>query len=215
MKARTKAKRIASRRTHPAVNRKALPRTPSGALSRSAERKKTEDQMTEGEKKAEAREAMSVALGARQRVHGLRKAAAESVEAGSALGRLFLAGMIPRRLYAAGSRYAEDVWAYHMATGIAHPSARAIDYSRVKGRGMDRSAETVKTITNRYMLGLGAIQQIDKAGRPVETTVRNVVLLDIEARDWPPHMIKLLKYGLTALADRYGIVDGNERERAA
>jgi hypothetical protein len=207
MKARTKAQREARRRAQATTRKEDLPRTPSGALSRSAARYRAEAQMTE-------KEAKVVVLAARQRVHGLPEATAGLAEAGSSLGRLHLAGTINKRLCKAGNRYAEDVWAYHMVTGIPHPSPRAIDYARVKGRGMDRSAETVKGITNRYMLGLGAIQQIDKAGRPVETTVRNVVLLDMEARNWPPHMIKLLKHGLTELAGVYGIPFDDEEDAA-
>ena len=214
MQAKHKAQRDARRKAQAHNRKEGLPRTPSGALSRSAVRIKTEEDMTAAQKKDAAKEAVSVGVSARCRVHGLRKSTAGLAEAGSSLGRLMLAGAITKRLYAAGNRYAEDVWAYHMATGISHPSPRAIDYSRVKGRGMDRSAATVKAIADRYMLGLGAIQQIDKAGRPVETTVRNVVIMDMAAEGWPPHMIKLLKYGLTALADRYGIT-GEEREKAA
>lgn len=178
--------------------RKELPRTPSGALSRSAERYTQEARMTE-------QEARVVALDARQRVHGLNAEAAGLAEAGSSLGRLYLARAITKRLYEAGNRFAEDVWSYHMATGITHPSPKAVDYGRVKGRAMDRSQDAVRSITTRYMGLLGAIQQADRSGKPIETTVRNVVVLDLPADNWPDHMIAMLRVGLEAIAGWYGI----------
>lgn len=157
-----------------------------------------------------ANEARGVVIAARQRVHGLTESSAGLAEAGSSLGRLMLAGSIKKRLYEAGNRFAEDVWAYHALTGIPHPSPRAIDYGRVRGLGRDSSPEAVKRATNRYMNVLGVIQQNDRAGRPVETTLRNVVLLDVETGNWPPHMIKMLVGVLTALASWYGIPEYEE-----
>ena len=151
------------------------------------------------------KEARVVGLGARQRVHGRPESTAGLAEAGSSLGWLYLAGAITRQLYESGNRFAEDVWAYHALTGIPHPSPRAIDYGRVRGLGRDSSPEAVKRATNRYMNVLGLIQQNDRAGRPVETTLRNVVLLDMDAGNWPPHMIKMLRRVLEVLAGWYGI----------
>lgn len=156
------------------------------------------------------KEAKVVVMQARQRVHGIGESSAGLAEAGSALGRLYLAGAITKRLYESGNRFAEDVWAYHALTGIPHPSPRAIDYGRVRGLGRDSSPEAVKRATNRYMNVLGVIQQSDKAGRPVETTLRNVVLLDMDASNWPPHMVKMLARVLTALAEWYGIPESEE-----
>lgn len=208
MKARTKAAKIRARRkTQAAANRKDLPRTPSGALSRSTDRYRKEAAMTE-------KEARGVVIEARKRVHCLPEATAGLAEAGSALGRLYLAGAIKKRLYESGNRFAEDVWSYHALTGIPHPSPRAVDYGRVRGLGRDSSPDAVKRATNRYMNVLGVIQQCDRAGRPVETTLRNVVLLDMDAANWPPHMIKMLRRVLEALADWYGMPESESGQGA-
>jgi hypothetical protein len=228
MKARTKAAKLRARKSA-AANRKDLPRTPSGALSRSGERRRQEAAMT-------TEEARSVVVQARQRVHGLPPSSAGLAEAGSSLGRLYLAGAIKKRLYESGNRFAEDVWRYHSLTGIPHPNpkgswnfvarAEPVDEKdrdksiapglRVTyGENSPEFMQAVKSATNRYMNVLGVIQQCDRAGRPVETTLRNVVLLDMDAGNWPPHMIRMLVRVLTALAEWYGIPEGELKEGEA
>lgn len=230
MKARTKAAKIRARRkTQAAANRKDLPRTPSGALSRSTDRYRKEAAMTE-------KEARGVVIEARKRVHCLPEATAGLAEAGSALGRLYLAGAIKKRLYESGNRFAEDVWRYHSLTGIPHPNPKGSWSFVAKAEPLDEKdrdksigpglrsiysedsiefREAVKSATNRYMNALGVIQQCDRAGRPVETTLRNVVLLDMDASNWPPHMIKMLRKVLTALAEWYGIPEEEPKVGAA
>lgn len=178
-----------------------------------------------------ANEARGVVIAARQRVHGLTESSAGLAEAGSSLGRLMLAGAVKKRLYEAGNRFAEDVWRYHSLTGIPHPNPKGCwsfvgrsepiaDKDRDKsiapglratyGENSEQFREAVRSATNRYMNVLGVIQQNDRAGRPVETTLRNVVLLDVETGNWPPHMIKMLVGVLTALASWYGIPEYEE-----
>ncbi|MCX5581475.1 hypothetical protein [Kaistia terrae] len=177
------------------------------------------------------KEAKVVVLDARRRVHGLSESTAGLAEAGSSLGRLMLAGAITNRLYAAGNRFAEDVWRYHSLTGIPHPNPKSCWNFVAKAEPVDEKdrdksitpgiratytenspefMQAVKTATNRYMNAIGVVQQNDRTGRPVETTLRNVVILDMDAANWPPHMIKMLRRVLKALADWYGIPEGSE-----
>ncbi len=179
------------------------------------------------------KEAKVVVLEARQRVHGLGESSAGLAEAGSSLGRLYLAGAIKKRLYESGNRFAEDVWRYHSLTGIPHPNPKGswsfvgrseplAEKDRDKsiapglratyGEDSQQFREAVQSATNRYMNVLGVIQQCDRAGRPVETTLRNVVLLDMDASNWPPHMVKMLARVLTALAEWYGIPVDDPKE---
>ncbi|MBN9434009.1 MAG: hypothetical protein J0I45_16380 [Bosea sp.] len=193
----TKAQKLARRRARSA-QRKDLPRTPSGQLSRSAERYEIETTNRE-------KDARIVVMQARVRTGRAVESTAGLAEAGSSIGRLVIAGQINSRLYEAAKRFDEDVWRYHRLTGIPHPSPKAMDIGRVRGRGHDSDVVSERAAASKYMKAIGVLGQVDVSGRPVRTAVNNCVVMDYPADNWPPHMVAYLVRGLRALADYYQI----------
>lgn len=199
---RTKHQRKAARRAQ-AVNRKPdLPRAPSGALSRSAARYEREIELT----KAEQVENMAVAMQARVRTGKAPQAStAGRVEAGSSIGRLLMSGKIGRRLYEAGTRFGEDVYRWHRMIGLPHPSPRAINYGRVGGEAPEASRQAVREAETKYMAIYRAIAMTGGNHAQVRITLWNCVVEDFDAANWNDYTIGLLRRGLTALADLYGL----------
>jgi len=216
---RTKHERKVARRTQAANRKPDLPRAPSGALSRSAFRYEREAELT----KAEQTENMAVVVQARVRTGKASiAAAAASVEAGSSIGRLLMAGKIGRRLYEAGTRFGEDVYRWHRLIGLPHPSPRAINYARVGGEAACASRDEVREAETRYMAIYRAIAMTGSNHAQVRVTLWNCVVEDFDAANWNEYTVGLLRRGLVALADLYGLpADGafdsldNLRRRSA
>lgn len=144
-------------------------------------------------------DAMSVAIVARGKIHGLNE---NNALAGYTLGRIFLDGKISQHHLEAGNEYAEDMARYYRLTGIPFPSARAQSVGGVRGSDGEVSqsrADAARRASNRMMELEGVLLRCDD-GPQVKTTVRNVCLLDIETlRLMPEQQLLWLRRGLEAL----------------
>lgn len=215
MKARTKAERLRSKRGRPRIE--GVDRTPDGRISRSSEN-------TE-------RYATATVIDMRRRLYGATGANAKRAEWGYVLGRIYLDGNLgpvadrdeedfekrkkgdaELRLLA-GNSYAEDMSRYFGLVGIPFPSARAQSLFAVRGHPAEYSAsldDAVSRATNKAMRLEGALLSC-RDGKRVMSTIKNVVLLDLdEARGWPGHMMDYLRRGLDALVAEYGLTYGGK-----
>lgn len=155
-------------------------------------------------------DAISVAMTARGRIHGLNE---NNALAGYTLGRIFLDGKISQHQREAGDEYAEEIVRYYRLTGIAFPSARAQSVGGIRGSDGDVSesrSEAARRAANRFMHLEGLLLRCDE-GPQVKTTVYNVCVMDYEAlRLMPERQMLWLKRGLDALH-----VDKHLRKSAA
>lgn len=177
---RLKSKRI-SRAGRP--RKEGVERYPSGDVKRSETQK----------------EVMSVAIEARGRVHGHET---NDPRIGYVLGRIRLDGKISDEQLEAGNEFSLAIARYHMATGIAFPSARAQDIFRVQGKEgevTEEMASRARNAANRMMELRGVLLQcID--GPQVMSTVWNVCIMDYDhLRGMSDQQILWLKRGLIAL----------------
>jgi hypothetical protein len=191
-----------------------MPRTASGAISRSHQGRQARDDYARDLTEAEKADTMSVAVEMRQRVHGANTATARRPEWGYVLGRIYLDGKLGnldglgKVRHDAGTRYADTLARYHGLTGIPFPSARAQNLFSVHGYDGDISecrASAARRASNRRMELEGILLRLPQ-GRHVASTVYNVCFMDLDtARDWPPHMMALLRSGLDALILNEGL----------
>lgn len=215
MKARTKAARVKSRRGRPRIQD--LDRTDTGRIRRT---------VTQVQQRATA-----AVIDMRQRLYGATGSNAMRLEWGYVLGRIYLDGNLgpiadreeadfkkrkkgPAELrLLAGNQYAEDMACYFGIVGIPFPSARAQSLFSVRGHPAEYSeaiADAAHRATTKAMRLESALLDC-RQGRQVASTVKNVVLLDIdEARGWPGHMMGFLRRGLDALVVEYGLTDGRQ-----
>lgn len=144
-------------------------------------------------------DAISVAMTARGRIHGLNQ---NNALAGYTLGRIFLDGNITEFEREAGDEYAEDMVRYHRLTGIPFPSARAQSLGSVRGSDGDEpqsKLDVARRASNRMMELEGILLKCED-GSQVKTTVRNVCLMDIETlRLMPERQMLWLRRRLQAL----------------
>jgi hypothetical protein len=202
MKARTKARRRAKAYRPVAPN---VERTPDGRIRRTIARREQSEQET-----------LSVVLDMRTRLHGAPAATAREREWGFVLGRMYLDGTLGNKTglgrvrMKAGERYAESMSRFYGLSGVPFPSARAQDLFRVHSYDGDVSEERAVAIAKaaRQAGEIAATLRRLPNGVHIETTVRNVCLIDIdEARKWPPHMLSMLLRGLDALILLWGLRD--------
>jgi hypothetical protein len=212
MKARTKARRRAKGAGRKPIPN--MPRTASGAISRSHQGRQARDDYARDLTEAEKADTMSVAVEMRQRVHGATTATARRPEWGYVLGRIYLDGKLGsldglgKVRLEAGTRYADTLARYHGLTGIPFPSARAQNLFSVHGYDGETSAERAKAArraSDRRMELEGVLLRLS-SGRAIASTVHSVCFLDIdESRGWPDHMMAFLRRGLDALILNEGL----------
>lgn len=145
------------------------------------------------------KEAISVALEARERIHGLKE---NNALAGYTLGRMYLDGSVSDEQRKAGDEYAEIIGRYHRLVGIPYPSARAQSLFSVKGHDgevTESHAKRARDATNRMMEMEGLLLQcVD--GPQVKRTVYNLCVMDYDhLRGMPPQQLLWLKRGLNAI----------------
>ena len=144
-------------------------------------------------------DAVSVAMTARGKIHGLNE---NNALAGYTLGRIYLDGNISEYQRVAGDEYAAEMVRYYMLTGIPFPSARAQSLGSVRGSDGDEpqsKLDAARRASNRMMELEGILLQCEE-GPQVRTTVKNVCLMDLEAmRLMPERQMLWLRRGLQAL----------------
>lgn len=156
------------------------------------------------------KDAMSVAMVARGRIHGLNE---NNALAGYTLGRIFLDGKIQQHQREAGDEYAEEMVRYYRLTGIPFPSARAQSIGGIRGSDGEVSqtrAEAARRASNRFMQLEGLLLRCEE-GPQVKMTVYNVCVMDYEVlRTMSERQMLWLRRGLDALH-----VDKHLRKSAA
>jgi hypothetical protein len=168
--------------------------------SRGRPRKEGERYPSGDRKRSETeKEACSVAIEARGRVHSLKT---EDPRAGYVLGRLHMDGKITDDQLAAGNAYAETMAHYYRCVGITPPSPRAQSLFSVKGHDGEVSqsvADRARRASNEMMRVEGILLQcID--GPQVKRTIYNVAIMDYDhLRSMPDQQMLWLRRGLTAL----------------
>lgn len=156
---------------------------------------------------------MNVAIERRARQLDIPEDDAADPRYGYFLGVLLLKGRITNTQHQAGILYGEDMSRFYGLTGVPFPSARAQDLFAVHGQsGEDESrierARKARATADKLQAILLGVGNIDN-GRRVESTVKNVCLLDLEeARNWPAHMLGYLKQGLNVLARKHYGLEG-------
>ena len=151
------------------------------------------------------RQVKDTVISARQRVHGINETVCDGQDAGSVLGRLYLAGMIKLHHKRAGLRFEEDAIRYCALTGIPFPNPRAIDLGKVRGIGRDANPSDARAAKDKFMRLEKCLSDVDVSGRPVATVVKRVCLSDNDDGIYATHMIQHLWRGLDALVDYYEI----------
>lgn len=159
------------------------------------------------------KEAKSVVIEARARIHGL-SGTDKIAEAGYTAGRMWIDGSITKEELDAGNEYCGVVNRYYRAIGAPFPSARAQSLGRVKGFDGDEPldmADKVRHATNRMMFIEGLLLQCGE-GPQVKTTVHNLFIMDYEMmRFMHPTQLRWLKTGLDALKSHFNLSKSTER----
>lgn len=154
------------------------------------------------------KEARSVVVEARQRVHQVANSNGEKEEAGYTAGRMCLDGKITEEQLKAGNEYSEIMWRYYRAVGSPLPTARAQAFGQVRGHDGDETqdrATKARNATNRMMFVEGLLLSCE-AGPQVKTTVFNLFVMDHDAmRLMPPLQLQWLKRGLNVLKDHFNL----------
>lgn len=145
------------------------------------------------------KEAMSVAVDARKRIHGIEE---NTNLAGYVLGRIYLDKNINEEQRKAGDEFAEAMARYYRLTGVQFPSARAQSIGGIRGSDGEvpqSLADAARKATNKMMHLMGVLMRC-KDGPQVKTTVFNVCLMDYDnLRTMPDTQMALLRRGLDAL----------------
>lgn len=158
----------------------------------------SQDNMAREQQETE-KEARSVALAARERIHGIEDA---TPLAGYVLGRIHIDGKITDEQRRAGDEFAEAIGRYYRLTGIPFPSARAQTMGGIRGNDGEVSeshAAAARRATNTMMHLSGVLLKCE-SGPQVRQTVINVCVMDYDhMRSMPDEQMALLRRGLNAL----------------
>lgn len=182
--------------------RKAGVREPNGRLSRKRENVTARLRAANDR---EEREILSVGLDARARVHGVDPKHARDQMAGSAVGRLCLAGSLSRQQYDAAMTWLEERADYLRAVSPAQGSEpRALDPNAAHGASHYEDAAAAQRAVARYRAACRAVQ--DKQNEVRLNAHLNGALDTIIVRDVLIHnLVGDLRIALNALAKHYGL----------
>lgn len=193
MKAMSKAAKLKVKRT--GRPRKAnADRYPCGKIKREWSNDNQEREKQETEK-----EAVSVVMEARKRIHGIED---NTHLAGYVLGRIFLDKRITEEQRKAGDEFAEVMCRYYRLTGVSFPSARAQSIGGVRGSDGEVSeslAAAARRARNTMEHMIGVLSKC-RDGMQVKTTVFNTCVMDYDIlRTMPEEQMDWLRRGLNAL----------------
>lgn len=158
-----------------------------------------------------AEEAMSVAMGYRARVFGIRPSDLKNQMAESFVGRLCIGKELSPVQYDAAMTFLADH--RNMAAAIQAPrDPSGLDFNRVHGAGLaEENVEQYERARRRWKGAVDAVQERQNELRgagALYAALETCVLRDVQAT----HMVGWLREGLNALVRHYGL---GERVRAA
>lgn len=174
--------------------RKIGKREPNGQLSR----RKSDKQVRRSIEQADI---MFVARDARERIHGVAKENSGTELGGTAIGRMFLRGIIGRRHLDAAKAIADRRDAYSRAIGIGRCEPQAVDLNAVHGRSGDSmTAEMARFHIEKWDQIVDALDAAGRRGH-LYAVVWSIVISDRDnLRD-----ADLLKIALDAAGDAIGL----------
>tara|TARA_R110000868_G_scaffold177787_2_gene416836 strand:+ start:253 stop:834 length:582 start_codon:yes stop_codon:yes gene_type:complete len=146
-----------------------------------------------------------VALAARQRMHGAKKADAQRPEWGFALGRALMRGELSQLQFQAGLIAADVITFYYRMKGYKRPTPQAFDMFRVVGLShTEARPETLAAAEGDYMRLQKAMRAAAEKSRHPYASASNTIHMacveDSEMGTWPGHMMRYLKNTLDAIA---------------
>lgn len=157
----------------------------------------------------EQRDTISVAVEARQRVHGVDAGNVRDQMAGSFIGRLCMSRTITRQQYEAAMLWLEDATNYAIAVH-APRAPGAIDLNRTQGGSGDyENVARTLHIKAKYEAALSAVQglQIELRGTAnLYAALDYLVRRDLELQ----HMVGDLRLVANCLAKHYGLTAGKK-----
>lgn len=152
---------------------------------------------------------MAVARAARENVLGVRKQDSGTDLAGTAVGRLFLRGLLSRRDVDASKAFCERWEAYALAIDLGAVEPRAVDLNRVHGRAYrEMSRPQAERAIARWDEVVFALDVAGKRGQLY------AIVYDATIRDREPKTAWLLAFGLGLVADKIGLPIANGGEAA-
>lgn len=179
-------------------------RTPKRRSSAGRPPKEGAERFPSGQIKPEwtEKQAKSVAIEARQRVHQVANCNGEKEEAGYTAGRMCLDGKITEAQLKAGNEYAEMMVRYYRSVGYAMPSARAQSFGQVRGHDGEETDDQhtkARNAANEMIRVEGLLLQCT-SGPQVKSTIYNLFVMDMEAlRLMSLRQLGWLRCGLDAL----------------
>ena len=199
--AKSKAQKLKIKRiTRGRPRKEGAPRHPCGKI------------IQEWSKRESEQEAVSVAVEAAKRVHGIERKPNDAL-AGYTLGRIFLDGKIDEEQRKAGDEYAEIMARYYATVGVPFPSPRAQSLFSIKGHDGEITEELAKRArrASNRMMEMERILLSCIDGPQVKRTMFNVCIMDYEhLRAMPGQQMLWLRRGLTAIKNAREV-----REKAA
>lgn len=147
----------------------------------------------------------NVALEARKRMHGAKRADALRPEWGFALGRAMLKGELSQLQFQSGLVAADIITFYYHMKGYKRPTPQAFDLFRVVGLShTEVRPATVAAAEADYMRLQKAMRAAAaKNGHPYASASNTIHMACVEDSDmgsWPGHMLRYLKDALDAIA---------------
>ncbi|MDE2104324.1 MAG: hypothetical protein KGL39_44210 [Patescibacteria group bacterium] len=156
------------------------------------------------------REAKGVVIDARCRLLSISEKDADSSDAGSVVGLLYLDGRINKVEKEAAFVYGERMARYYALTGIHFPSPRAQELFRIGGYDGDvteRQQIAARAASNAFM-AMERVLLMCPYGPQTKTTVFNTCFMDYDAmRTMPDQQLRLLKRGLRELALLFALTE--------
>lgn len=174
--------------------RKSGKREKNGQLSR----RKTDRQVRRSIEQADV---MHVVRSARERVLGVAREASGTELGGTAVGRMYLRGMIGRRHLDVAKIIADRREAYSKAVGLGKSEPQAVDINAVHGRSLsEMSREIAEVHIEKWDQVVKSLDAVGRRGH-LYAVVWSIVISDRDnVRD-----VDLLKIGLDAVADVVGL----------
>ena len=156
------------------------------------------------------REAMSVALEARQRRFGVTARQARDQRLGTSLGRLAFTEVISDLQYQAGVQFADLYQQHHAVLGLPRPNPSSVAGLLINegifgGSSAPADEATIASLRRRFEEATAALDQCDREhrlspGRRPTLLIYRVICVDEDTIRWPEEDLGNLRVALNALA---------------